>query len=202
MLLCKGCVAQHYYKTAATYWFYYTINPVNGLFSLMITMSYGAILSCIQEALSFFLASSDYHVLRTLCSIMARPWVWFRWCDLVHKKALPASFLHHVIRERPERILLAQADSLILLRRPWSRRNIVSLQSNISTIWEKPNKINGLRLWAWRVRMGQAPLTSYMYMAPTQNWVFRNVYQWRRVHRVDPLRQFLGKIKASKGFTP
>jgi len=100
ILLCKGCVAQHYYKKAATHWFYYTKNPVNWLFSLMITMSYRAWLSCIQEGLSFSSLRSDYHVLRTLCSIMARPWVWFRWCDLVHKKALPASFMHHVIAGR------------------------------------------------------------------------------------------------------
>lgn len=39
-------------------------------------------------------------------------------------------------------------------------------------------------------------------MSTTQNWEIELIYQWRRVHRGGPLRQFLGKIKASKGFTP
>ena len=79
-------------------------------------------------------------------SIMARPWVWFRWCDLVHKKAIPASFLHHVIAGRHERILPTQADSLRLLRRLSARRNIVSLQSNKITIRKNLMKSTGLAM--------------------------------------------------------
>jgi len=42
-----------------------------------------------------------------------------------------------------ERILLTQADSLRLLHRRWSRRNIVSLQSNKITIRKNPMKSTG-----------------------------------------------------------
>jgi len=121
------------------------------------------------------------------------------------QKSIACIFFASRYSWRHERILPTQADSLRLLHRRWSRRNIISLQSNKITIPKKPNEINGFshaKICGRRVRMGQAPLTSYMYMTPTQNWEIELVYQWRRVHRGGPLRGFLGKIKASKGFTP
>jgi len=48
---------------------------------------------------------ASQHFISIICSLSltitrcprVKPWVWFWWCYLVHKNAMPASFLHHVI---------------------------------------------------------------------------------------------------------